>query len=428
MYKHFLAALALMMFVSAFGAQAADFKAGYAERDITPPEGLPMWGYGARHDMPSTGTMTPLHANCIVIEAPGGKLAIMGIDIGRAPTFRMMDLIREKAATAGVTTVLISGSHTHHGPVIEFVDKEGMGAGKFDNALQYIDDLTEKLGDCIVEAANNAVPAKIGWGAMDTPYNRNRQSKIEPKMRDPELAVIRVDDLNGKPIAMAINFAAHPVWADITDRSWCAEYPGYLKDYVKEQTGAPCVFLQGAAGDMSPNGNGAKTMEELGHKIGDAVLEINQGIETKVPEHPEIKALPEEKFDFETRIDLQNPLIKGTFKQMFFPEMLAMMEELPNNKIFPRLNTVLLNGELALVGGSGEFFSGHAVRLKQESAAKETFFIGYCNGHQMYFPTLAAIDEGGYGADPSVSWVPPGAGEEIIGKALENIQGLVEAK
>jgi len=108
--------------------------------------------------------------------------------------------------------------------------------------------------------------------------------------------------------------------------------------------------------------------------------------------------------------------------------MMSMLEELPDNKIFPRLNTALINGELALAGGSGEFFSAHAVRLKQESAAKETFFIGYCNGHQMYFPTLAAIEEGGYGADPSVSWVTPGAGEEIIGKAIENIAGLVKAE
>jgi len=58
--------------------------------------------------------------------------------------------------------------------------------------------------------------------------------------------------------------------------------------------------------------------------------------------------------------------------------------------------------------------------------APETFFIGYCNGHQMYFPTREAIEEGGYGADPSVSWVPPGAGEQIIDKALANIAELVK--
>jgi hypothetical protein len=426
LYKKILVIAVLV--AASFGAGAAEFKVGYAQRDITPPAGLPMWGYGARHDLPAEGTMTPLFAKCVVIEAPGGKVALMGLDIGRGPTFRQMGIIREQAAKAGVDTVFISGSHTHHGPVIEFVNKEGLGAGKFDNALAYIDEFTQKLADAIVEAAENVRPAKIGWGAKDVPYNRNRQSKIEPKMRDPELGVIRFDDLDGKPIAIAVNFAAHPVWADIMDRRWCAEFPGYMMDHITQATGAPCLFLQGAAGDMSLNGEGANGMEELGIKIGDAVLEINAGIETAVPATPSVRALPEEKFEYESRIDLNNPLIRGTFKQMFFPEMMAMLEELPDNKIFPRLNTALINGELAFAGGSGEFFSAHSVRLKQESAAKETFFIGYCNGHQMYFPTLAAIEEGGYGADPSVSWVSPGAGEEIIGKAIENIAGLVKAE
>lgn len=417
--------LTMLLVISSLPAFGADFKVGYAERDVTPPAGLPMWGYGARHDMPSKGTKDPLFAKVVVIETGGEKLALMGLDIGRSPTFAMMDKIRAGVAESGVKHVLISGSHTHHGPVIEFVDKPGMGQGKFDNALAYIATLTQDLTDAINEAASKTQPAKIGWGVNEVPYNRNRQSKKPNPSRDAELGVIRFDTRDGKPIAFAVSFAAHPVWADIMDRRWSSEWPHYMAKTVTEATGAPCIFLQGAAGDMSPNGQGAKTFEELGAVIGKAVLDVNAGIETKAPEHPSIKAMPEEKFEFETRIDLQNPLIRGTFKQMFFPEMMSMLEELPGNTISPRLNTVLVNDELALVGGSGEFFSAHSVRLKKESVAPETFFIGYCNGHQMYFPTREAIEEGGYGADPSVSWVPPGAGEQIIDKALANIAELV---
>lgn len=417
--------IVLAALITAHPVLAAEFKAGYAERDITPPAGLPMWGYGARHDLPSEGTRDPLFAKCVVIEAGGEKLALMGLDLGRSPTFKMMDAIRAGVAASGVKHLLLSGSHTHHGPVIEFVDKPGMGQGKFDEALKYIDKLTQDLTDCINEAAAKAVPAKIGWASKEVPYNRNRQSKKPNPVRDPELAVIRFDTLDGTPIAMAVNFAAHPVWADIMDRRWSSEFPHFMAKTVTDATGTPCLFLQGAAGDMSPNGQGAKGIEELGAKLGEAVLEINAGITTAVPATPGIVATPEERFEFETRIDLQNPLIRGTFKQMFFPEMLAMLEELPDNTISPRLNTVLINNELALVGGSGEFFSAHAVRLKNESKAPETFFIGYCNGHQMYFPTREAIEEGGYGADSSVSWVPAGAGEQIIDKALENIVTLL---
>jgi hypothetical protein len=88
------------------------------------------------------------------------------------------------------------------------------------------------------------------------------------------------------------------------------------------------------------------------------------------------------------------------------------------------LNTVLLNGEIALVGGSGEFFCNHANRLKARSYVKHTLFFGYCNGHGMYFPTIEAASEGGYGADPGVSLAELGAGERMMDKALINIYTL----
>jgi len=424
--KRMMLSCLLLIFLAPYTQAESTFLAGYGQRDITPPAGLPMWGYGARHDLPAEGTLDPLYAKCVVLQVDDDKIAIMGLDLGRAPTFAQMAVIREGVKKAGVGHVMLSGSHTHHGPVIELIDEPGYGQGKFDNALEYNEKMTALIIEAIVEAAESVQPARIGWASEDVPYNRNRQAKVEPKPRDPELAVIRIDKMDGSPLATIVNFAAHPVWIDILDRRWSAEWPGQMALTVEEATGAPCIFMQGAAGDMSPNGEGARGHIELGQLIGRKVLEINERIETSTPKTPAIHAKPEDKFSYETRIDLENPLIRGTFSQMFFPEILAMLEELPNNTITPRLKTVLINEELALVGGSGEFFAEHATRLKNESPAAKTLFFGYCNGHQMYFPTLRAIEEGGYGADPSVSWVPPGAGEEIIDKAVANIKALLE--
>ena len=77
--------------------------------------------------------------------------------------------------------------------------------------------------------------------------------------------------------------------------------------------------------------------------------------------------------------------------------------------------------DLALVGGSGEFFCNHSNRLKQRSYVNDTLFFGYCNGHHMYFPTIEAASEGGYGADATVSPAEIGAGEQIMNRALINI-------
>jgi hypothetical protein len=76
------------------------------------------------------------------------------------------------------------------------------------------------------------------------------------------------------------------------------------------------------------------------------------------------------------------------------------------------------------VGGSGEFFCNHANRLKARAYVKHTLFFGYCNGHGMYFPTIEAASEGGYGADAGVSLAELGAGERMMDKALLNIYVL----
>ena len=43
--------LALLTVVEASAFGGTDFQVGAADKDITPPAGIPMWGYGARHDM-----------------------------------------------------------------------------------------------------------------------------------------------------------------------------------------------------------------------------------------------------------------------------------------------------------------------------------------------------------------------------------------
>lgn len=201
-----------LLFATLGVAKDSTFKVGFAKRDITPQGATPMWGYGDRHDMLSQGTAEPLMAKAVVIEAGKDRLAIVGMDIGRGPTAAMMEQIRKGVAEkADVGHVMIAGSHTHHGPVIELTDREGFGKGKFDDAVAYSKRLPELLVEAIVEAKNNAVPARIGVAKKNLELNRNRHTKRTLRPTDPMLAVIRFDDADGKPIAVVANFAAHPV-------------------------------------------------------------------------------------------------------------------------------------------------------------------------------------------------------------------------
>ena len=409
----------LLVIVGSAAAEAAQFKVGIAEADITPEKPMPMWGYGDRHAMLSTGVRDPLYAKAVVIDLGEDKLAIVGLDLGRSPMADMMVRIREAVKEqAGVNYVMMSGSHTHHGPVLELADEAGKGKGKFDDGVAYVESLEGKLVGVINAAAKNVQDARIGWGSTDVHMNRNRHTKIEPKPTDPELNVIRFDDAQGKPIAIITNYNAHPTMLPGEDLRFSAEWPGQLQEYVEKELGAQVSFMQGAAGDMSvQTTEETKSIETFGAAIGQHAVEVAKAIETKAPETPSIQVF-EKEYSLDPRIDLTNKMIQGIFKQAFFPELAERaLDELGDGKIEPVLTVVLLNNELAFVGGSGEFFCQHSLRLKERSRVK-TIFYGYCNGHHMYFPTVEGAAEGGYGADPTVSWVPLGTGEMMMNDAL----------
>src|SRR5262245_56497884 len=154
--KGYVLLFALALFACTIvNAQSTDtsFKAGVARREITPREGVPMWGYGDRHDKLSDGVLDPLYAAALVIQMGSQKLAIVGLDLGRAPAEASLQKIRQRIkAEAGIEYSFIAGSHTHHGPVLELTDEAGKGKGRFDAALRYYREMEDAIVAAIVEA------------------------------------------------------------------------------------------------------------------------------------------------------------------------------------------------------------------------------------------------------------------------------------
>ncbi|HOZ49349.1 MAG TPA: neutral/alkaline non-lysosomal ceramidase N-terminal domain-containing protein [Candidatus Hydrogenedentes bacterium] len=425
--QSFVLMLAVLTALPAVAQQPVSFKAGFAEVDISPQKPIPMWGYGDRHDMLSEGVRDPLFARALVIEAGADRLAIVGLDIGRGPTAWMMPRIREAVkAASGIDHVIIAGSHTHHGPVIELQDQPGKGKGRFDDAVAYASEFERKVIEVINAAAADMNDARIGWGSTTVDMNHNRHTKIEPKPVDRELSVLRVDDLEGKSMVVLVSFAAHPTNLPVEDRRFSSEYPGQMIAAVQEGMGCHGMFMQGACGDLSTKRSAeTDSIEAYGKALGAQAIELAQAIETKVPDKPSIR-VKEDDFVFQSRVPLDNPILRGVFQSAFFPEFISILDELsPDGTLHAPMTTVLMNGEVAIVTGPGEFFCNHAIRLKERCRAAHTFFFGYTNGHLAYFPTIEAAAEGGYGADAMMSWVELSAGEQMMDTALINIYSMM---
>lgn len=398
---------------------AVVFKAGAGKREITPKEPVPMWGYGARHAALSTGTLDPLFASAVVIQAGDKKLAIVGLDLGRSPAEKTIQNIRARIKEkAGIEYSFIAGSHTHSGPVLELTDAESKGKGKFDAALRYYQELEDGIVAAILEADAKLVPARLATGVVKLDgFNRNRHTKLEPKPVDPDLGVIRLDDTNGTPLAVIVNFTGHPTMIDAGVLQFSADFVGALKATVEKEFGGQAVFMQGAAGDMSVNKGANKDYLEFGAALGREVVKLAASLKPEEVATPSLQ-MKEDRLKFSSRTDWNNPGIKAAFSMAFFPELIPNYIDEYADGIRPRLTVALLNGNIALVAASGEFFCNHSLRLKERARVKPLFFFGYCNGYHQYFPTIEAVAEGGYGADATVSPVEVGAGEKMMNTAL----------
>jgi neutral ceramidase len=400
----------LVVWSLAVSARADGLKAGAAKAEITPPTGYAMWGYGSRHDQPSDGVLDALHARALVLAAGSEKIALVSLDLGRAPTRESMAAIRAKIKDAGIEHIFLVGSHTHHGPVIEVDDWP-------DAKKSYVRELEQKLADLILKANKTLKPARLGVASKEVPFNRNRHSKRDDKPVDRELLVLRVENLDGKPIAHAVNFAAHPTMISDKVRKFSADYPGAMAALVEKETDAPCLFLQGAAGDLSTNPGEHGGPQKFGEALGREVLALAKTIRCRESKEATL-AVKEEDFAFKSRVDLSNALLRRMYENAFFPKLVDFYEREYREGVRPHLTVALLDGRIGIVGASGEFFCGHSLSLKRRARLDHVLFLGYCNDYQQYFPTIEAAAEGGYGADPMVSPVEPGAGERMIDRAL----------
>jgi len=189
---------------------------------------------------------------------------------------------------------------------------------------------------------------------------------------------------------------------------------------VEKETGVPCLFLQGAAGDLSANPGDEAGPEKFGQALAREALALTKTIRCAASEKPML-AVCEDDFQFKSRMDLSKPLTRKLLSSAFFPELVAFYEREYRDGVRPHLTTALLDGKIGFVGVSGELFCGHALSLKRRARLEHLFFLGYCNDYQQYFPTIEGASEGGYGADPQVSPVEVGAGESMINRALVNL-------
>lgn len=430
--------LVLQILVSSIGTSAQEMKAGVAKVDITPPLGVQMWGYFDRLKG-AEGVLDPLYARVLVLEVGNARLAYVDLDLGRTFGPASLKMLRQKVKDkSGIDDLIVQATHTHAGPVI--MDEYPSGAPLWEAA-----DL-DKIEHAIHEAQQNVVPVRlgVGYGEAYIGYNRRRVNsdgtitmiwrnpdKSPTWPVDPTIALLRIDRVDGQPLAILVNYATHPVTFGPDNMQFSADFPGVMCKVVEQALdGKPLAFfVQGAPGDINvydattPVSQGAVSRRDwAGETLGKAAAEAAKQIRTGAEPKPSI--------DFAERIlPIKLRWNAEKFRQEILreisPEAFQIFAPSIQETIDMPLTTALINKKIAIIGIPGEPFVQFQMSWRTQCPVDHCFFLGYSNGYYGYFPTIQASAEGGYGTTSATTWVQVGAGELMLDDALTDIYGML---
>ena len=162
---------ALLCATSAFAANAASFKVGAAEIDITPPVGHRMAGYF--DERLATGTHDPLKAKALVLQDGPEQVALVFCDlVGVSLNVTTNARARASRQTGiPVSHIAISATHSHTGPLFDDVRRHyfhetALARNGKDprEKIYYPAFLTERLVKVIALAQARLKPAQLEVG------------------------------------------------------------------------------------------------------------------------------------------------------------------------------------------------------------------------------------------------------------------------
>lgn len=415
----------------------AALRAGTAKVDITPSGGELLWGYENRVKS-ATGTLDPLYARVLVLEAGNKRLALVTLDLGRSFGPPALQELRESAArTSGISLLLVAASHTHSAPIIADEYKKGPPAWE-QTAI-------DRIARAIQEAARKLTDARIGTGTGAVYIGHNRlhvnadgsvswfernQTRIPTAPVDPTVTVLRIDGADGSPIAILTNYACHPVIFGSDNLRYSADFPGVMNRVVEEAFGGRPLsfFLQGAPGDINPyyavtplEEDPVKWRDWTGDRLGREAARVAAAIHTQSAPEPTIE-FAEESIPVHLRWDAEK--FHAALVKFLGPQIDSYGAEVrPEFQI--STSTVLINKQIAWMTVPGEPFVDFQMNWRDRCPVPTALLLGYTNGYNGYFPTIAAASRGGYGAASASTWIEVGAGERLVDRSVAKVYEML---
>ncbi len=256
--------------------------AGVARADISPPAGIAQMNWGSQTHITATGIdPAGMLATALVLSDGKQKFAIVDVDAGG--TRGLDDVLARASRLTGIPAahIRLNATHTHAGPSFQ-ASKGPVGTDPavYEGPLAaHRAVVVEKVIGAIVEANSKLRPVHAygarGVGTIN--YNRRVRAQgdkppavgINPEgFVDRELVVMRIDDAEGNPYAVLVNFQCHGTVLTYENKIISPDWVGMVRKRVEQAfPGALCLYLQGAAGNQGPIEGGTGDLG-VAHRLG----------------------------------------------------------------------------------------------------------------------------------------------------------------
>lgn len=471
------------LFLAAGSAQAAEspapsavFKAGFAERDISPAIGMEQpGGYGKAYHR---SFHDPCKARAVVFDDGKSRVAVVGIDalFIRRQTVQAVRNAIQKRCGIEPASILISASHAHSaGPIGYFLPGEFDDASPLIKSLvyehtvcgnpEYLAKVEQGITEAVAEADAKRTPARcgVGFGLEDkVAFNRRFRMKegftmthpgqgnpaiIEPAgPTDPQVGVLGAWSEKGEFLGCVVNFACHGTTGP---GGISADYICYVEKTIRGLMGdkAVVVFLPGAAGDVTQVDNrspyqikqfGEVSARFVGGSVGaeavKALLAMEQGagplgplaVRDRVLEIPRRRPSPEHLARALELVKKDPKAIDAT-EWTFAKETVVLDARIAREPVVPVEVQAIQVGPAVFLACPAEYFCQFGLDLKARSKFPFTFPVSLANDSIGYVPTEEALGPRGGGYETrltSYSNLEPAAGRRIADALIELSSGM----
>jgi hypothetical protein len=438
---------------------AADFRAGAAQVDITPPQGAPMAGYYSNRA--ASGVHDPLHAKAIVVQKDGVTAALVACDLASLPRDIAQDARRRIRETLNIPEahVMISATHTHTGPVLLSGPTRYNLEGEMKRiGLEYTASLGAKIAEAVRLAHAVLQPARVmaGVGREDSlTFNRRFHMKDgtvswNPAKQDPRIdrpagpidgsvPVIYFEAADGSPIAIHVNYALHLDTVGGTEYS--ADYPYTLSNILSAAKGKELVtvFTIGCAGNLNhrdisskdpQKGNGeaarigavlaGEVLKTLKHAQPVEITAIGVSSETLQLPLPSVQP---------SEIDWARTVAASFGKPDAAPFMdlvkafkIIDVVERKGKPLEAEVQAIAFGKDVGFVALPGEIFVEHGLAIRTASPYRYTSIVELANGSVGYVPDRKAFPQGAY--EVVSARTAEGSGEMMVDSATRQLIDL----